>query len=101
MTVDRYDRTWEQNEALGLNDMRTENYGEQEQQEEEDEDKNKTCATGRVQGRLLEAESMQHRLYVKETPTPPIVAVGGGGGNGGEEAAGKAGGALTTVDEES
>ncbi len=28
MTVVRYERTYEQNEELGLNDMRTENYSE-------------------------------------------------------------------------
>lgn len=30
MTIERYERTWQQNEDLGLNDMKTENYGEQE-----------------------------------------------------------------------
>ena len=30
MTVERYKRTWEQDEELGLNDIKTENYGEEE-----------------------------------------------------------------------
>ena len=30
MTVERYTRTWEQDEELGLNDIKTENYGEEE-----------------------------------------------------------------------
>ena len=30
LTVERYKRTWEQDEELGLNDIKTENYGEQE-----------------------------------------------------------------------
>ena len=28
MTIEWYDRTWEQNEDLGLNDMKVENYEE-------------------------------------------------------------------------
>lgn len=28
MTIESYDRTWEQNEELGLNDMKVENYEE-------------------------------------------------------------------------
>ncbi len=28
MTIEVYDRTWEQNEELGLNDMKVENYEE-------------------------------------------------------------------------
>ena len=31
LTVERYKRTWDQDEELGLNDMRTENYGEEEE----------------------------------------------------------------------
>ena len=31
MTVERYKRTWEQDEELGLNDIKTENYGEGEE----------------------------------------------------------------------
>ena len=31
MTVERYKRTWEQDEELGLNDIKTENYGEEEE----------------------------------------------------------------------
>ena len=34
MTVERYKRTWEQDEELGLNDIKTENYGEEEIQEQ-------------------------------------------------------------------
>ena len=30
LTVERYKRTWEQDEELGLNDIKTENYGEEE-----------------------------------------------------------------------
>ena len=30
LTVERYTRTWEQDEELGLNDIKTENYGEEE-----------------------------------------------------------------------
>jgi len=29
MTVERYERSWNQNEDLGLNDMKTEGYGEE------------------------------------------------------------------------
>ena len=32
MIIENYDRTWEQNEAYGLNDMVLENYGEQDAQ---------------------------------------------------------------------
>ena len=35
MTIEWYDRTWEQNEELGLNDMKVENY-------EEDAEESKT-----------------------------------------------------------
>lgn len=28
MTIESYDRTWDQNEELGLNDMKVENYEE-------------------------------------------------------------------------
>lgn len=28
MTIETYERTWEQNEALGLNDIRVEDYGD-------------------------------------------------------------------------
>ncbi len=28
MTIEQYERTWEQNELLGLNDIVLENYGE-------------------------------------------------------------------------
>lgn len=35
MTIELYDRTWEQNEELGLNDMKVENY-------EEDAEESKT-----------------------------------------------------------
>ena len=35
MTVEDYDRTYEQNDVLGLNDMKTENYEEDEQHEGE------------------------------------------------------------------
>lgn len=31
MSVEKYERSFEQNEALGLNDMRVENYGEHEE----------------------------------------------------------------------
>ncbi len=31
MTVESYDRTWEQNEELGLNDIKVENYQEDEE----------------------------------------------------------------------
>ena len=31
MTIEWYDRTWEQNEELGLNDMKVENYEEDAQ----------------------------------------------------------------------
>ena len=30
MTIEAYERTWEQNEDLGLNDMKVENYEEVE-----------------------------------------------------------------------
>lgn len=34
MTIDTYDRTWEQNEELGLNDMKVEGYESDEKKEE-------------------------------------------------------------------
>jgi zinc finger protein len=33
MVIELYDRTWEQNEDLGLNDMKVENYEENEEVE--------------------------------------------------------------------
>ena len=30
MVIERYERTWQQNEDLGLNDMKTEDYGEKD-----------------------------------------------------------------------
>jgi hypothetical protein len=72
MTIEHYDRTWEQNENLGINDMKTENYGEEQDQ---DNTAVTTCAMGQAQGKFLEAESAQHRLYVRDEE-----AGGGGGG---------------------
>ena len=46
LTVERYKRTWEQDEELGLNDIKTENYGEVEEKEEE-----RSCAANQEQNR--------------------------------------------------
>ena len=35
MLIENYNRTYEQNEFLGLNDLKTENYGEEQVVEEE------------------------------------------------------------------
>lgn len=55
MTIDRYDRTWEQNELLGLNDMKVENYGEEESNDDNKDQaggsSDVTCATGKAQER--------------------------------------------------
>ena len=45
MTVERYKRTWEQDEELGLNDIKTENYGEEKEGEE------RSCAANQEQNR--------------------------------------------------
>ncbi len=41
LTAEEYERTWEQNENLGLNDMKTENYLEEESKEKEKEKETK------------------------------------------------------------
>jgi len=35
MTIEFYDRSWDQNEELGLNDIKVENYAEDEDEEKE------------------------------------------------------------------
>lgn len=37
MTVESYERTWDQNEELGLNDMKVEGYGESDEEKETEE----------------------------------------------------------------
>jgi hypothetical protein len=38
MIVEHYERSYEQNELLGLNDMKTEDYQEEKEEEKEDDD---------------------------------------------------------------
>lgn len=83
MSIVHYDRTFEQNEQLGLNDMKTENYGE------EDAAAAITEATPLQQAHLLEVgASAQRHLYTRDdakntennTPsllTPNHAAAGG------------------------
>lgn len=40
MTIEEYERTWDQNESLGLNDMKV-NGEEEEESKEEEEEENK------------------------------------------------------------
>lgn len=50
LTVERYERTWDQNESLGLNDIKTENYGEKEEEAAEaEEHKPTTCKRNQEQ----------------------------------------------------
>jgi len=41
MTIEFYDRSWEQNEELGLNDIKVENYAADDGEEKEEKEKEK------------------------------------------------------------
>ena len=43
MTIESYDRTWDQNEELGLNDMKVENYEEDTKGSEANKDDAEAC----------------------------------------------------------
>eukprot|EP01112_Ceratiomyxa_fruticulosa_P017640 TRINITY_DN5536_c0_g1_i1.p1 TRINITY_DN5536_c0_g1~~TRINITY_DN5536_c0_g1_i1.p1 ORF type:complete len:526 (-),score=131.00 TRINITY_DN5536_c0_g1_i1:100-1677(-) len=47
MTIEDYERDWQQNEDLGLNDIKTENYGEDEHDEKEESEKHEKEEKGK------------------------------------------------------
>jgi zinc finger protein len=57
MTVEEYERSWDQNEDLGLNDMKTENY--REDGEEDDDDKGDKEAEAKANEEVKPAETQQ------------------------------------------
>ena len=72
MEIEHYSRTYEQNEELGLNDMKTENYGEHEQLQADDQEPTET--TPLQQAHLLEVgASAQTHLYTKDKAAQPQV----------------------------
>ena len=74
MTIERYERTDEQNEELGLNDMVTENYGEKSMMEQAQESLQKA--------HLLEVGGATRHVYAKDESknllTPSRAAAAGG-----------------------
>ena len=81
MVVEKYERSWEQNENLGLNDMKTENYGEEKEEEakskdraSEDEDDvlktRKTCIN--TQEQVQHVTSVCLRQYTYSTYLLPL-----------------------------
>lgn len=70
MRVERYDRTWEQNESLGLNDMKTEDYGEKELlcpkgTTAASSAGNHVCTSTQEQAHMLEMGAAEHKLYTR------------------------------------